>query len=72
MSTTYKLKAFYEYKALISFKFANKYSIIRKISLKFPMHYAHSIFGGNSLIENGNYLVVESSYFCVVMKMKFS
>ena len=32
MSPTYKFKTFYEYKALISFKFANKDSIIRKTS----------------------------------------
>ena len=32
MSPTCKLKAFHEYKALISFEFANKDSIIRKTS----------------------------------------
>ena len=31
MPPTYKLKTFYEYKALITFELANKDSIIRKI-----------------------------------------
>ena len=34
-----KQKMFHEYKAVISFKFAKKDSIIRKTSWKFPMHY---------------------------------
>ena len=52
-----------------SFKFANKDSIIRKTSWKFPMHYdyVNTAFDalGNSLLEKGKYLVTESSYFCV-------
>ena len=78
MSPTCKLKTFHEYKALISFKFGNKDSIIRKTSRKFPMHYVNTKFdfGGNSLIKEGKYLVIdlviESSYFlCRVIKMKF-
>ena len=39
LSPICKLKTFHEYKALISIKFANKGSIIRKTSWKFPMHY---------------------------------
>ena len=58
MSPTCKLKMLHEYKALISFKFVNKDSIIRKTSTTFN-------FGGNSLLEKGNYLVIESSCFCV-------
>ena len=67
MSPTCKLKTFHQYKALISFKFANKDSIIRKTAWKFPMHYVNTTFNilGNSLVEKGKYLVIESSYFFV-------
>ena len=67
MSPTWKLKTSHQYKALISFKFANKDSIIRKTAWKFPMHYVNTTFNilGNSLIKKGKYLVIESSYFCV-------
>ena len=67
MSPTCKLKTFHEYKAPISSKFANKDSVIRKTSIKFPMHCVNRTFDffGNSLLEKGNYLVIESSYFCV-------
>ena len=49
MSPIFKLKTFHEYKAHIIFKFANKDSIIN--------------FGGNSLVEDRKYLVIESSFF---------
>ena len=72
MFPTCQPKTFQEYKALISFTFANKDSIIWKTSLKSPMHYLNIIFdfGGNSLwgefyLEKVKYLVIESSYFCV-------
>ena len=66
-SPTCKLKTFHEEKALISFKFANKDSINRKTSRKFSMHYVNTTcaFWGNSLLEKGKYLVLESSHFCV-------
>ena len=50
-------------KTLISFKFANKDSIIRKAS----MHYVNTTFKvlRNSLLEKGKYLVTELSYFSV-------
>ena len=66
-SPTCKLKTFHEEKALISFKFANKDSIIRKTSWKFHMHYVNTAFNflGNCLLEKGKYVVIESSYFCV-------
>ena len=57
MSPTCKLKTFHEYKALISFKFANKYSKIKKIS--HALHNTTLIFEGNLLIEKGEYLVIE-------------
>ena len=70
MSPTCKLKTFHEYKALISFKFANKYSKIKKIS--HALHNTTLIFEGNLLIEKGEYLVIEWSYFlCRVIKIKF-
>ena len=58
---------FHEYKALINFKFTNKDSIIRKTSLKLSMYYVNTTFYflGNPLLEKGNYLVIESSYFCL-------
>ena len=67
MSSTWKLKASHEYKALISFKFSNKDSIIRKTSRKFPMHYVNTTFDffWEFLLEKGKDLVIESSYFYV-------
>ena len=67
MFPTCQPKTFQEYKSIISFKFANKDSIIWKTSLKSPIHYLNIIFdfGENSLLEKGKYLVIESSYFCV-------
>ena len=61
------VKTFHEWKALISFKFANKDSIIRKIFWNFLMHYVNTTFNffGNSLLKKGKYLVIESSYFCL-------
>ena len=52
MSQTCKLETFHEYKALISFKFENKDSMIRKTFWN-----SHLIFWQNSLIEKGKYLV---------------
>ena len=61
----FKLKTLHEYKALISFKFANKDIMIRKTFWKYPIHYVNSTFRllENSLTEKGKYLVIESSYF---------
>ena len=68
MSPTCKPKTFHEYKALISFKFVNKGSIIRNASWKFSMHSVNTTFDflGNSLLEKGKYLVIESSFFVCV------
>ena len=68
MSLTCKLKTFLEYKALINFKFANKDSIYTKTSENSPyIIYVNTTFDflGNSLSEEGKYLVIESSYCCV-------
>ena len=68
VSIVCKLKTFHKYyKALYSFGFANKESIIRKTSWKFPMHYVNTTFFnilGYSLPEKGKYFVIES-YICV-------
>ena len=66
MSSTCKLKTFHEHNALISFKFANKDSIIRKTSWKLPMHYINTTFHffGNSPLEKRKHLVIDS-YFLV-------
>ena len=68
MSPTCTLKTFHEYKALITFKFTNKDSIIRKTSWKFLMHYVNTTFEflGNSILEKRKYLVIESSYFFII------
>ena len=52
---------------LISFKLTNKDSIIRKTSWNLAIHYVNTTFDffGNSLLEKGKYLVIETSYFCV-------
>ena len=73
MSQTCKLKTFDEWKALISFKFANKDSIIRKTSWKFPMHYVNKTFDffGNFSFRKGkvscSWMTI---FFCRVMKVK--
>ena len=73
MSPTCKLKTLHEYKALISFKFANKCSIIRKTSWKFPIHYVNTTFHflGNSFTEEGKNHYWNIIFLYRVIKIKF-
>ena len=73
MSPTCKLKTLHEYKALISFKFANKCSIIRKTSWKFPIHYVNTTFDffGNSFTEQGKNHYWITIFLYRVIKIKF-
>ena len=65
MSPTCKLKTFHEYKALVSFKFVNKDSIISITSIISHALCKHSIrYFGNSHIEEEKCLLIESPYFC--------